>query len=149
MPRKTATRAAPAKTAASSVVKNLPDGPPDENGLTPRQRKVLDVIRDSVERRGYPPTIREIGAAVGLASTSSVSYQLSVLQGKGFLRRDPTKPRAVDVRLPSEVAAGNDEADARAAHPTPAYVPHNESFSPIPGDEAVILGRVVTVLRKV
>ena len=230
------------------VVKDLPDGPADESGLTPRQRKVLEVIRDSVERRGYPPTIREIGEAVGLSSTSSVSHQLSTLQRKGFLRRDPTKPRAVDVRMPGEAAAANaaadlaqDEAAKRAARPTPAYVPvigriaaggpilaeqavedvfplprelvgsgtlfmlkvvgdsmidaaiadgdwvvvrqqpnaengdivaamidgeatvktfkrrdghvwlmpHNEAFSPIPGDSALILGRVVTVLRKV
>ena len=231
-----------------AVVKDLPDGPADESGLTPRQRKVLEVIRDSVERRGYPPTIREIGEAVGLSSTSSVSHQLSTLQKKGFLRRDATKPRAVDVRMPGEAAAANaaadqvrDEAAERAAHPTPAYVPvigriaaggpilaeqavedvfplprelvgsgtlfmlkvvgdsmidaaiangdwvvvrqqpnaengdivaamidgeatvktfkrrdghvwlmpHNEAFSPIPGDTALILGRVVTVLRKI
>ena len=231
-------------TMDTAVVKDLPDGPADENGLTPRQRKVLEVIRDSVERRGYPPTIREIGEAVGLSSTSSVSYQLQTLQKKGFLRRDATKPRAVDVRLPGEAAAANlaqDEAAERAARPTPAYVPvigriaaggpilaeqaiedvfplprelvgsgtlfmlkvvgdsmvdiaitdgdwvvvrqqpnaengdivaamidgeatvktfkrrdghvwlmpHNEAFSPIPGDSALILGRVVTVLRKV
>jgi len=231
-----------------AVVKDLPDGPADESGLTPRQRKVLEVIRDSVERRGYPPTIREIGEAVGLSSTSSVSHQLATLQRKGFLRRDATKPRAVDVRMPGEAAAANaaadlvrDEAAERAARPTPAYVPvigriaaggpilaeqavedvfplprelvgggtlfmlkvvgdsmvgaaiadgdwvvvrqqpnaengdivaamidgeatvktfkrrdghvwlmpHNEAFSPIPGDTALILGRVVTVLRKI
>ena len=112
------------------VVRDLPDGPADESGLTPRQRKVLEVIRDSVERRGYPPTVREIGQAVGLTSTSSVSYQLDTLQKKGFLRRDPSKPRAVDVRLPSDAAAAiaaadqaQDEAAERAARPTPAYVP--------------------------
>ncbi len=108
------------------VVRDLPDGPPDEAGLTPRQRKVLEVIRDSVERRGYPPTVREIGEAVGLTSTSSVSHQLAMLQKKGFLRRDPSRPRAVDVRLPGETAAANleqDEAAERAARPTPAYVP--------------------------
>jgi repressor LexA len=231
-----------------AVVHDLPDAPADQSGLTPRQRKVLEVIRDSVERRGYPPTIREIGEAVGLASTSSVSYQLQTLQRKGFLRRDPTKPRAVDVRLPGEVATAvaaadlaRDEAAERAAHPAPAYVPvlgriaaggpilaeqavedvfplprelvgtgtlfllkvvgdsmvdaaitdgdwvvvrqqptaesgtivaamidgeatvktfrrrdgrvwlmpHNDAYAPIPGDSAVILGRVVTVLRKV
>src|SRR3712207_3007095 len=88
--------------ARDGVVRDLPDGPPDENGLTPRQRKVLEVIRDSVERRGYPPTVREIGEAVGLTSTSSVSHQLATLQRKGFLRRDPNRPRAVDVRLPGE-----------------------------------------------
>lgn len=109
-----------------TVVRDLPDGPPDEAGLTPRQRKVLEVIRESVERRGYPPTVREIGQAVGLTSTSSVSHQLAMLQKKGFLRRDPSRPRAVDVRLPGETAAANvvqDEAAERAARPTPAYVP--------------------------
>jgi repressor LexA len=188
--------------------------------------------------------VREIGEAVGLTSTSSVSHQLAMLQKKGFLRRDPSRPRAVDVRLPGETAAANqvqDEAAERAAHPAPAYVPvigriaaggpvlaeqavedvfplprelvgsgtlfmlkvvgdsmidaaiadgdwvvvrqqpnaengdivaamldgeatvktykkrggqvwlmpHNEAYSPIDGNAAVILGRVVTVLRKV
>jgi repressor LexA len=223
-------------------VRDLPDGPPDATGLTPRQRKVLEVIRESVERRGYPPTIREIGQAVGLTSTSSVSHQLQTLQKKGFLRRDPSRPRAVDVRLPGEMPdADVDEAAVRAAHPQPAYVPvvgriaaggpvlaeqavedvfplprelvgsgtlfllkvvgdsmveaaitdgdwvvvrqqptaengdivaamidgeatvktwkrrdghvwllpHNPAYAPIPGDDAVVLGRVVTVLRKV
>ena len=115
------------KTASENNVRDLPDGPADESGLTPRQRKVLEVIRESVERRGYPPTVREIGEAVGLTSTSSVSHQLTMLQKKGFLRRDPAKPRAVDVRLPGEVAAALeravDDAAERAAHPQPAYVP--------------------------
>lgn len=225
------------------TVRDLPDGPTDESGLTPRQRRVLEVIRESVERRGYPPTVREIGQEVGLTSTSSVSHQLMTLQKKGFLRRDPSRPRAVDVRLPADVeAAGRaiDDAAERAAHPQPAYVPvigriaaggpilaeqaledvfplprelvgtgtlfllkvvgssminaaitdgdwvvvrqqanadngdivaamidgeatvktyqhrdgrvwllpQNEAFAPIPGDDAVILGRIVTVLRK-
>ena len=227
--------------ATKSNVREIPDGPADETGLTPRQRKVLEVIRDSVDRRGYPPTVREIGEAVGLTSTSSVSYQLLTLQKKGFLRKDPSKPRAVDVRLPGDVAQAQDDADERAAHPKPAYVPvvgriaaggpilaeqaveevfplprelvgtgtlfllkvvgdsmidaaiadgdwvvvrqqqnadngdivaamidgeatvktfkkrdghvwllpHNPNYAPIPGDDATILGRVVTVLRKV
>ena len=235
----------PGNDGPGDNVRDLPDGPPDETGLTPRQRKVLEVIRDSVERRGYPPTVREIGEAVGLTSTSSVSHQLKMLQKKGFLRRDPSKPRAVDVRLPGEVAAALeravDEAAERAAHPQPAYVPvvgriaaggpilaeqaveevfplprelvgtgtlfllkvigdsmidaaiadgdwvvvrqqptanngeivaamidgeatvktykkqggqvwllpHNPAYEPIPGDQAVVLGRVVTVLRKI
>ena len=75
---------------------------PRPAALTARQRRVLEVIRDSVERRGYPPSIREIGEEVGLTSTSSVSHQLSMLQRKGYLRRDPHRPRAVDVRLPDE-----------------------------------------------
>jgi repressor LexA len=108
--------------ASRAAVTDLPDGPPDAAGLTWRQRKVLEVIRESVERRGYPPTIREIGEAVGLTSTSSVSHQLQSLQKKGFLRRDPSKPRAVDVRLPGEVHDAEEEA-ARAARPAPTYVP--------------------------
>ncbi|MDP9496077.1 MAG: transcriptional repressor LexA [Actinomycetota bacterium] len=225
-------------------MRDLPDGPPDESGLTARQRKVLEVIRESIDRRGYPPTVREIGEAVGLTSTSSVSHQLVTLQKKGFLRRDPSRPRAVDVRLPAEPPLSADTADdavARAAKPQPTYVPvlgriaaggpvlaeqavedvfplprelvgtgtlfllrvvgdsmveaaiadgdwvvvrqqptadngdivaamidgeatvktyrrrdghvwllpQNRAYAPIPGDEAVILGRVVTVLRKV
>lgn len=70
---------------------------PDEK-LSERQRLILQVIRDAVVLRGYPPSIREIGDAAGLQSTSSVAYQLRELERKGFLRRDPNKPRAVDVR---------------------------------------------------
>jgi repressor LexA len=218
--------------------------PAEAPGLTPRQRRILEVIRDSVERRGYPPSVREIGEAVGLASPSSVAHQLSALQKKGFLRRDPNRPRAVDVRPPDDVHAAveaRDEAELRAARPTPAFVPvvgriaaggpilaeqaiedvfplpreivgegelfmlkvvgdsmidaaicdgdwvvvrqqpvaengeivaamidgeatvktfrrrdghvwllpHNPAYAPIPGDEATVLGRVVTVLRRV
>jgi repressor LexA len=228
----------------TTQIHNLPDGPADDEGLTLRQRKVLEFIRESVERRGFPPTIREIGDAVGLASTSSVSYQLITLQKKGYLRRDATKPRAVDVRLPSEMPGADaslEDGAQHAAFPRPAYVPvlgriaaggpilaeqaveevfplprelvgegtlfllkvagdsmidaaisdgdwvvvrqqptadngdivaamidgeatvktfkkrdghawllpHNDAYEPIPGDEATILGRVVTVLRKV
>lgn len=93
-------------------------------GLTPRQRKVLEVIRDWVERFGYPPSVREIGDAVGLTSTSSVHHQLRTLERKGYLRRDPNRTRAVDVRSPDDHAAAA-EADAAAAEqrPAPAYVP--------------------------
>src|SRR4028118_2333863 len=94
-----------------AVVRDLPDGPADETGLTPRQKMVLDVIRDSVERRGYPPTVREIGEAVGLTSTSSVSHQLKTLQTKGFLRRDPSRPRAVDVRRPGAAASRGERGE--------------------------------------
>jgi len=87
-------------------------------GLTLRQRKVLDVIRDWLDRFGYPPSVREIGEAVGLTSTSSVAHQLRALERKGFLRRDPNRPRAVGV-LPTEIVTGLDPA----SRPTPAYVP--------------------------
>ncbi|MEO9222548.1 MAG: transcriptional repressor LexA, partial [Mycobacteriaceae bacterium] len=93
-------------------------------GLTPRQRRVLTVIRESVEHRGYPPSVREIGEAVGLTSTSSVSHQLKALERKGFLRRDPNRPRAVDVRGPEEMAEASGGADEQAeTMPTPTYVP--------------------------
>jgi repressor LexA len=81
-------------------VSTLPDGPADDAGLTLRQRLILQMIKDSTETRGYPPTIREMGEAVGLASPSSVTHQLKALEAKGFLRRDPNLPRALMVRLP-------------------------------------------------
>jgi repressor LexA len=77
---------------------------PNDPRLSPRQRKILQVITDSVRKRGYPPSMREIGDAVGLASTSSVSYQLSTLQRKGCLHRDVGRPRTVEVRLPDHHA---------------------------------------------
>ncbi|HZP15257.1 MAG TPA: transcriptional repressor LexA [Nocardioides sp.] len=109
----------PSKSPAQ--VSEIPDGPPDASGLTPRQRKVLEVISDSVERRGYPPSMREIGEAVGLTSTSSVAHQLSALERKGFLRRDANRPRAVEVKVPAaEPLDPTGEGDAR---PTPSFVP--------------------------
>ena len=71
-----------------------------EHVLTWRQRKILQVIRESVQKRGYPPSMREIAEAVGLSSTSSVSHQLTTLQDKGYLHRDTGRPRTVEIRLP-------------------------------------------------
>lgn len=105
-----------APAADEDTVTEFPDVD-DGRALTVRQRKVLEVIRDSVQRRGYPPSVREIGEAVGLKSPSSVAHQLSVLQRKGLLRKDPNRPRAVDVRSADEMA------DDAAGHPAPAYVP--------------------------
>jgi repressor LexA len=235
-------------SGGSAAVRSFPDRAEGGDGLTQRQRRVLEVIRDSIDRRGYPPSVREIGEAVGLSSASSVAHQLTVLQKKGWLRRDPNRPRALDVRLPGEtarplapvlegVAADAEEGSVAA----PTYVPlvgriaaggpvlaeqavedvfplprelvgegtlfmlkvagdsmieaaicdgdwvvvrqqptaengeivaamidgeatvktykrrdghvwllpHNPAFEPIPGDDATILGRVVTVLRRV
>ena len=73
--------------------------------LTWRQRQILQVIRDSVHSRGYPPSTREIAEAVGLASDSSVSYQLLRLQRLGYLHRDERRPRTMGVRLPGRQAA--------------------------------------------
>ncbi|MDR0342161.1 MAG: transcriptional repressor LexA [Nocardiopsaceae bacterium] len=234
------------KGTVPAVVTELPDRPDPDHVLTWRQRKVLQVIRESVQRRGYPPSMREIGEAVGLTSTSSVSYQLSTLQNKGYLRRDAGRPRTVEVRLPGhpavrpsetateespldivsqeaafvpligQIAAGGPivaEEAIEDVFPLPKQLvgegtlfllrvvgdsmidaaiadgdwvvvrqqpvaengdivaamiegeatvksfkrsgdhvwlmPHNPAYAPIPGDEAVVLGRVVTVLRRV
>ena len=67
--------------------------------LTARQRQILDCIDESMRERGYPPSVREIGEAVGLGSPSTVHSHLSTLQRLGYLRRDPTKPRAIEVRF--------------------------------------------------
>ena len=66
-------------------------------GMTQRQRQILELIKDRIADRGYPPTVREIGKAVGLASPSSVHAQISALVRAGRLRRDPSKPRALVV----------------------------------------------------
>ncbi len=216
------------------------------DGITPRQRTILAIIRDSVDRRGFPPSIREICEGAGLASTSSVAHHLTALEKKGYIRRDSKLPRAVNVTA-EEVKGKRGRArtltpvDTGDANPTPAFVPvvgriaaggpilaeqhiedvfplprelvgegtlfllkvvgesmidaaitdgdwvvvrqqptaengdivaamldneatvktykrrdghlwlmpQNPAFDPIPGDDAVILGRVVTVLRKV
>jgi repressor LexA len=125
--RRTSTKAPLAK------ISELPDGPPDATGLTPRQQRILNVIRDNIENRGYPPSMREIGELVGLTSSSSVSHQLKVLEEKGFVRRDPNRPRAIEVFLPEIMAArrsisagdehGFDETGIGDAMPAATYVP--------------------------
>ena len=122
-----------AKQSNDGKVTELPDGPPDATGLTQRQLKVLANIKDSIEQRGYPPSMREIGTAVGLTSSSSVAHQLKVLEEKGFLKRDPNRPRALEVFLPEVMAArrsiGNaeetsyDETGIGDAAPPAQYVP--------------------------
>ncbi len=116
------------KGSVPAVVADLPDKPDPDHVLTWRQRKVLQVIRESVQRRGYPPSMREIGEAVGLTSTSSVSYQLSTLQSKGYLRRDAGRPRTVEVRLPGHPAVRpepdiDDDSPMDIASQEAAYVP--------------------------
>lgn len=68
-----------------------------DRSLTQRQREVLECVDDSIRNRGYPPSVREIGERVGLASPSTVHSHLNTLQKLGYLRRDPTKPRAIEV----------------------------------------------------
>ena len=68
-----------------------------ENELSPRQKLILDVIKESIETNGYPPSMREIGEAAGLASSASVSYQIDALVEKGYIRKDATKGRAFEI----------------------------------------------------
>ncbi|WP_435058367.1 transcriptional repressor LexA [Streptomyces sp. bgisy060] len=203
--------------------------PPGDDVLTTRQQAIVDCIAKSVQSRGYPPSMREIGQAVGLSSTSSVAHQLQALEKKGALRRDPHRPRAyclppdsaevssepvAQVPLVGRIAAGapilaeeavedvlplprrlvgegelfalkvvgesmvdvaicdgdvvtvrrqdsanhgdivaamlDGEATVKRLKREDGHVwlmPHNASFEPIPGDDAVILGKVVAVLR--
>jgi repressor LexA len=117
--------------------RRTPDGT-----LTERQRTILQVIRESVTSRGYPPSIREIGDAVGLTSTSSVAHQLRTLEKKGYLRRDPNRPRAVDVRGADDVVTPIVKTDVAGsdALPEPTFVPvlgRIAAGGPILAEEAV------------
>ncbi|WP_333619482.1 transcriptional repressor LexA [Dietzia sp.] len=102
----------------------MPPSSKPKESLTERQKTILTVINDAIAENGYPPSIREIGDAVGLQSTSSVAYQLQALEKKGYLIRDAHKPRAVDVRSPN---SSSRQPSRRAQLPRgasqPAFVP--------------------------
>ncbi|GAB2598604.1 LexA repressor [Paractinoplanes abujensis] len=199
----------------------------DDVPLTKRQRQIFSMIREWIDQHGYPPTIREIGAAVGLDSPSSVTHQLKALEDRGLIRRGARGSRAIDVRTPGEqanvpvpvigtIAAGapiladenvdeelnlplslvghgtlfalkvkgdsmieaaicdgdtvvvrqqqvadngdivaamiDGEATVKVLRRNGRHielVPRNPAYDVIPGDDATILGRVVTVLRRV
>lgn len=216
--------------------------PTESGSLTDRQQAILDMIRQTTEERGYPPSVREIGESVGLTSPSSVAHQLKNLQRAGYLRIDPNRPRALVLAthgaLPADeagaldtdsdsstvaqvpvlgrIAAGgpilaeqsveytlplprdlvgegelfslkvvgdsmvdaaicdgdwvvvrrqptcdngdivaallDDEATVKTFKQRDGHVwlmPHNPAYAPIPGDTARILGKVVTVLRRI
>ena len=161
------------------VVPETPGKPDPGHVLTWRQRKILRAIRESVQRRGYPPSMLEIGKAVGLTSTSSVSYQLSILQRKGYLHRDVGRARTMELRLPgrpgipgldipSQEAEGTlfllkvigdsminaaiadgDWVVVRQQDAQDGDVVAATAHTPILRDEASIIGRVVAVLRRV
>ena len=217
--------------ATGGTVTELPDGAPGPDGLTPRQRRILEVITAAIDDHGYPPSVREMGLAVGLNSSSSVAHQLKVLEAKGFLTRDPNRPRAIEVHRESasvsdddfvevpllgRIAAGRpilaeehveatytlprqlvgkgdvfaltvhgdsmidaaiadgdmvvvrsqpsaengeivaallgDEATVKTLRRSADHVwlmPHNPAYSPIEGDDATIMGKVVAVVRKI
>ena len=107
-----------------------PDQTGHSPGLTARQQRIMDSIRTSIETKGYPPTMREIGTAVGLASPSSVKYQLQVLEEKGYLRRDPISTRAIEVLDPHGTAPAQEG-------PAPASARGPKQFFSTDSDEQV------------
>jgi repressor LexA len=105
--------------AASATGGRAPSQPKKSaRGLTPRQKKILETIQRSVNDNGYPPSMREIGDTVGLASLSSVTHQLSQLEKLGYLRRDPKRPRAMEVLTPLTLDGGTAKQEG-VARPAP------------------------------
>src|SRR5450432_2008037 len=88
-----------ARSPAPTPSATRPQASAQGGPLTARQRQVLEFIDSEVRQRGYPPSVREIGEAVGLSSPSTVHAHLAALQDKGYLHRDPSKPRAIEVTL--------------------------------------------------
>ena len=161
------------------VVPETPGKPDPGHVLTWRQRKILRAIRESVQRRGYPPSMLEIGEAVGLTSTSSVSYQLAILQRKGYLHRDVGRARTMELRLPGRAGipgidipsqeaegtlfllkvigdsminaaiADGDWVVVRQQDAQDGDIVAATAHTPILKDEASIIGRVVAVLHRV
>ena len=113
-----------------------------DHRLTDRQREVLEIIDQSMRERGYPPSVREIGEAVGLTSPSTVHNHLASLQRLGYLRRDPTKPRAIEVRFDPASGAAVERRPVRhvplvgdVAAGTDVLAQENvEELLPIPAD---------------
>lgn len=107
--------------------------------LTPRQRQILEFIMREVQQKGYPPSVREIGRAVGLSSSSTVHGHLGRLESKGYIRRDPTKPRALEVL---DVAGGPTRSElvyapvvGRVTAGSPILAVENiEGYFPLPKD---------------
>jgi repressor LexA len=129
-PKSEATTDPQADAAADPTVVELNQRPAKKRhprkALTARQRAMLEMIRKSVDTRGYPPSMREIGQAVGLVSPSSVAYQLHALERKGYIRRDPHLPRAMEVVAPGEPrqeAPVHDITGIGDAMPEASYVP--------------------------
>ncbi|MHB1009591.1 MAG: transcriptional repressor LexA [Propionibacteriaceae bacterium] len=115
----------------SKLVTMPTEGPVDADGLTMRQRLLLEVIKRSVEEKGYPPSMREVASMAGLSSPSSVAHQMHQLEAKGYIRRDPNRPRALDIRLPETpnerrpvpAEADTDPTGIDDALPRPVHVP--------------------------
>jgi repressor LexA len=119
-----------------------PSAPPPPATLTARQRQVLEFVDSEVRSRGYPPSVREIGEAVGLSSPSTVHAHLAALQDKGYLKRDPTKPRALEISLEPMTGAAIERRPVRhvpllgdvAAGTGVLAAEHVEELLPLPAD---------------
>ncbi|MEU6987311.1 transcriptional repressor LexA [Streptomyces sp. NPDC046324] len=124
-----------------AVETGRPGRPPgvhsDKFGLTGRQAAIIAFIEREVARQGYPPSMREIGAAVKLASTSSVSHQLMALERKGFLYRDPHRPRAYRVRPTEDIDANETLAQPTQGVAQVPLVGRIAAGAPILAEEAV------------
>jgi len=128
--------------AARPAPTPTPPATPTGGPLTTRQRQVLEFIDSEVRQRGYPPSVREIGEAVGLSSPSTVHAHLAALQDKGYLRRDPSKPRAIEVTLEPSTGADIDRRPVRhvpllgdvAAGTGVLAVEQVEELMPVPED---------------
>ena len=111
-------------------------------GLTERQRETLQFVAEMVAERGYPPSVREIGEALGLASSSTVHSHLQALQRKGYLKIDPTKPRAIEILYDAETGLPHERQAARSvpllgriAAGTPVLAEeHVEEVLPMPAE---------------
>ena len=121
----------------SSMTADQASGSPDlDPTLTARQRKIVRFISGWIQEHGYSPSMREIGRAVGLTSTSSVEHQLAALQAKGYLRRAAGCPRTVEVRLPGQPPVPS------ALVPTAAHAPRRPARSPKPAARVPLVGRI-------
>jgi repressor LexA len=127
-------------SSAAGVGTGVPDWPdPDpDHVLSWRQQRILQAITEFSRRRGYAPTLAEIGEAAGLASPSSVSYQLSVLQRKGYLRRDPGRPRTVELRLPGQPTVRLEVEDLAGPADPP---PRSAAYAPVASYGRIAAGR--------
>ncbi|HEY2307269.1 MAG TPA: transcriptional repressor LexA [Streptosporangiaceae bacterium] len=122
---------------SSTTVDQASDGPDLDPTLTPRQRKIVRFISGWVHEHGYSPSMREIGRAVGLTSTSSVEHQLAALQAKGYLRRAAGCPRTMEVRLPGQPPATLTPGPAAARTPR-----RRPARSPKPAARVPLVGRI-------
>lgn len=115
--------------------------------LTARQQKILDAIRTEIEQKGYPPSMRQIGDMVGLASLSSVTHQLGRLETMGYIRRDPKLPRAIEVL--DENGVGIHGSSSSSLPELPNFEVSDEDLVPVPLVGRIAAGGPITAEQSV